>query len=253
MAAVGSPAWVARSNGSLTALDQVRFAAAAAAREVAVLAARLRATSARVLDVDRTPPDTPLAKQMTESATAVLPGPLLQHSLRTWLWGSMLAEIDSIEYDEELLYVAAMLHDIGLSEAHRGGACFAVHGAAEARALALAAGADDVFAREVFEAIAAHFNMSVPLSWGAESHLLNAGAYFDVVGRRFGEIAPGTVIDVLRRAPRTGFDDCIIAAMREERRLHPRSRAALLHRLGMERSIHRAAFPSLTGPSMEGT
>ncbi|MFB6722964.1 HD domain-containing protein [Kribbella sp. NPDC056345] len=250
MAAVGSPAWVARSNGSLSPLDQVRFAVTAAAREVAVLAARLRAPSARVLDVDRLPPDTPLATKMARSAAAVLPGPLLQHSIRTWLWGSMLAELDGIKYDEELLYVAAMLHDIGLSDAHRGGgdvACFAVHGATEARSLALAAGADQVFAREVFEAIAAHFNMSVPLSWGAESHLLNAGAYFDVVGRRLGEIAPATVIDVLRRAPRTGFDDCIIAAMREERRLHPRSRAALLHRLGMERSIRRAGFPLMDG------
>ncbi|GAA1674190.1 phosphohydrolase [Kribbella yunnanensis] len=243
MDAVGSPAWVARTDGALSAVDSVRFAVTAAAREIAVLVARLRAPSARSLDAGRTPPDTLLATRMT-SLAAELPGPLLQHSIRTWLWGSMLAELDGIQYDDELLYVAALLHDLGLGEAHRSGVCFAVHGAGQARTAVLEAGADDAFARKVFEAIAAHFNTSVPLSWGAEAHLLNGGAYLDVVGRRLGEIAPATVADVLRRAPRTGFDDCIVGAMREERRLHPRSRAALLHRLGMERSIRRAGFPS---------
>jgi putative nucleotidyltransferase with HDIG domain len=251
MAAVGSRAWVSRTQGALSPLDQVRIAVSAAAHEVSAVAARWRSNSGRILDPDRSPPDTRLAIDLAELATAALTAPLLQHSMRTWIWGAMLAEVDGIGYDEELLYVAAMLHDIGLSESHRppaGAACFAVHGAAEARSLARAAGADREFADAVADAIAAHFNVTVPLSWGAEAHLLNAGAYFDVVGRRLGAVAMSSVTGVLQRAPRTGLDDSIVAAMRQERRLRPRSRAALLHRLGMEGAIGRARFPSIPGP-----
>ncbi|HSV40602.1 MAG TPA: HD domain-containing protein [Nocardioidaceae bacterium] len=248
MAAVGSPAWVSRTRGAMSVRDQVGFALTAAAREVGGVAASLRKGSGRVVDSDRTPPDTRLAIGMAELSAAALPAPILRHSLRTWLWGSMLAEIDGIAYDEELLYVAAMLHDLGLAEAHRppeDAACFAVHGAAEARSLTLGAGADDDFADGVAAAIAAHFNVSVPLAWGAEAHLLHAGAHFDVVGRRLGEVAVSTVAEVLQKTPRTGFADCFVTAMREEARLRPRSRAALLQQLGMERSVRRAKFPAI--------
>jgi hypothetical protein len=247
MAAVGSPAWVATTRGALSGRDQVRFALAAAAREVRVMTAGLRGGDGRVLDSDRTAPDTRLAIGMAELAAGALPAPLLLHSTRTWLWGSMLAEIDGVQYDDELLYVAAMLHDLSLSEVHQppsDAACFAVHGGAEARVHVLAAGADADFARQVDDAIAAHFNVAVPLSWGAEAHLLHAGAHFDIVGHRLREVAPSTVIEVLERMPRTGLADCVAAAMREEVRLRPRSRAALLQRLGMERSARRAKLPS---------
>jgi len=249
MTAVGSPAWVARTNGSLSVREQLRFALAAAAREAAGLPAAMRSRRSigRVLDAARTPPDTRLARAMEEVAGAALPAPLLGHSLRTWIWGSMLAEIDGIAYDDEALYVAALLHDLGLAPGHRPGpeaGCFAVHGAAESRALVLDAGADADRARLIADAIAAHFNVSVPLAWGAEAHLLHGGAHVDVVGRRLGEIAPETVAQVLDRAPRTGFTTCFTEAMRAEAELRPSSRAGLLWRLGMERAIRRTRFPA---------
>lgn len=248
MAAVGSPAWTARTKGSLSLRDQLRFARAAVAREAAALpeVMRRRPKHHQLLDADRTPPDTRLARAMEQVSTSVLPAPLLGHSIRTWLWGGMLAEIDGIAYDDELLYVAALLHDIGLAPQHRPGPearCFAVHGAAEARGLLLDAGADADYARRVSDAIAAHFNVNVPLDWGAEAHLLHGGAHVDVVGRRLGEITPSTVIQVLEREPRTGFADCFTRAMRTEAELRPSSRAGLLWRLGMERAIRRTRFP----------
>lgn len=249
MAAAGSPAWVARTNGSLSVREQLRFALAAAAREAAALPAamRRRRSVGRVLDADQAPPDTRLARAIEEVAGAALPAPLLGHSLRTWIWGSMLAELDGIAYDDEALYVAALLHDLGLAPGHRpgpGAGCFAVHGAAEARALALEAAADSECARLIADAIAAHFNVSVPLSWGAEAHLLHGGAHVDVVGRRLPEIARETVVRVLDRAPRAGFTACFTEAMRAEAELRPSSRAGLLWRLGMEGAIRRTRFPA---------
>lgn len=181
-----------------------------------------------------------VAQRIDEYARTTLPDPLLQHSIRSWLWGCLLAELDRIEYDEERLYVAALLHDVGL--VHRPGpdaACFAVHGAGVARHVVIDAGGSDVFADEVANAIAAHFNVEVPLSWGPEAHLLHAGTHLDVVGLRISELARSTVADVHAWAPRDGFADHFVAAMREEAVHRPRSRAAVLWRLGMERAIHR--------------
>lgn len=247
MRAVGSRDWVARTGGTLGIRDQLRFTLAAVAREGAALPAAVRRRSAgQVLDADRIPPDTRLVREIEQFAVATLPAPLVGHSLRTWIWGGMLAEIDGIGYDDELLYVAALLHDLGLSPNHRPTpevGCFAVHGAVEARALVLDAGADAGFADRTADAIAAHFSVRVPLSWGPEAHLLHGGAHVDVVGRRLADIAPETVVGVLNRAPRTGFTDCFTDAMRAEADQRPRSRAGLLWRLGMERAIRRTRFP----------
>ncbi|HWD82064.1 MAG TPA: HD domain-containing protein [Kribbella sp.] len=233
---IGSPEWVARTGGALSAWDQVRFAAQAMRRELR----RGPRGHGAVFVADRVPPSSMVAQRIDQHVRNRLPDPLLQHSIRSWLWGCMLAELDRIEYDEERLYVAALLHDVGLVD--RPGpeaACFAVHGSRVAREVVVDAGGSDVFAGEVADAIAAHFNVEVPLSWGPEAHLLHAGTHLDVVGLRISEIARSTIAEVHAQAPRDGFMEHFLTAMREEA-LHRRtSRAAVLWRLGMERSIRR--------------
>ncbi|MFF0267100.1 HD domain-containing protein [Kribbella sp. NPDC004536] len=233
---IGSPEWVARTGGALSAWDQVRFAAQAVRRELR----RDPRGAGAVLAADRVPPSSMVAQRIDAYARSTLPDPLLQHSIRSWLWGCMLAEVDRIEYDEERLYVAALLHDVGLAD--RPGpeaACFAVHGSRVAHRVVIDAGGTDLFADAVADAIAAHFNVEVPLPWGPEAHLLHAGTHLDVVGLRITELARSTVADVHTRAPRDGFPDHFITAMREEAAHRRNSRAGVLWRLGMERAIHR--------------
>ncbi|TCC03951.1 HD domain-containing protein [Kribbella soli] len=238
MAAIGSPVWVAETNGALGLRDQVRFVAQAIVRELA-----LPRRGGAVLAADRTPPSTPVAQHVIDFARTVLPAPLLHHSMRSWLWACMLAELDRLEYDDERLYVAALLHDVALADPHRPGpdaACFAVHGATVARGVVIEAGGGAALADDVADAIAAHFNVAVPLSWGAEAHLLHAGTHLDVAGLRRLEIARSSVAEVHAQEPRDGFADHFLAVMREEGRLRKSSRAGLLWRLGMERSVRRA-------------
>ncbi len=238
MAGIGSPEWVAETKGALGLRDQVRFVAQAILRELA----RGRRGGA-VLAAERTPPSTPVAQHVTDFARTVLPAPLLHHSMRSWVWACMLAELDRLEYDGERLYVAALLHDVALADAHRPGpdaACFAVHGATVARGVVIEGGGGAAFADDVGDAIAAHFNVAVPLSWGVEAHLLHAGTHVDVVGLRRLEIARSSVDEVYAREPRAGFADHFLAVMREEGRLRKSSRAGLLWRLGMQRSVRRA-------------
>jgi hypothetical protein len=42
---------------------------------------------------------------------------LLNHCVRSYLWGTMYGTAHEIAFDDELYYVSALLHDIGLTEA----------------------------------------------------------------------------------------------------------------------------------------
>ncbi|WP_344241728.1 hypothetical protein [Kribbella hippodromi] len=117
--------------------------------------------------------------------------------------------------------------------------CFAVQGATIARQLVLDAGASRPYADTVADAIAAHFNITVPTSWGAEAHLLHAGTHLDAAGTRRSELAPSTVAEVHTRAPRTDFTTHFLTAMQQEATTHPTSRAAILWHLGMPRTLRR--------------
>jgi hypothetical protein len=249
VAEIGSKAWVASTRGTLTRPQRLRLALDAARAEVSgLLARRRRAPEVDLGTVaDRQPPDTALAREIGVLAADVLPAPWLQHSLRTWLWGELLGELDGIEYDAESFHVAALLHDLTLSPAYPTPAetgCFAVHGGDVARRLLTERGAPASQADLVGDAIAAHFNVRVPLSWGAEAHLLNAGAYLDIVGRRRPELPSAVVTEVLQRYPREGLEAAVFAAMAEEAKARPHSRPGVLWRLGMRGAVRRAGFPS---------
>ena len=74
---------------------------------------------------------------------------LLRHSLRTWAFGWLFGQLDVVVVDAETLYLACLLHDVGLTADYRipGGdagtacQCFAAHGAhvSEAKLLELVA------------------------------------------------------------------------------------------------------------------
>ncbi|WP_369028689.1 HD domain-containing protein, partial [Nocardia farcinica] len=88
-------------------------------------------------ELPEAPPDSKLTRQAVELAEAVYGGELHQHCLRCWYFGAAFAQLDGLRFDPEALYVAALLHDIGLTDRYRPAPdqspCFAVHGGAVAR------------------------------------------------------------------------------------------------------------------------
>ena len=59
-------------------------------------------------------PTTLVAELAAESAAAWCPRWLMEHNHRAYLWAAARGTDMGIAFDEELLYVAAMLHDFGL-------------------------------------------------------------------------------------------------------------------------------------------
>jgi hypothetical protein len=94
-------------------------AGGAAASISARVLARIRAEGAswalpkKVADVSL--PDTSVAMAAADLARAVSPPFLFNHCLRTFVFGSLLAERDHVAYDREMIFIAAALDDLGLT------------------------------------------------------------------------------------------------------------------------------------------
>jgi HD superfamily phosphodiesterase len=192
-------------------------------------------------------PDSRFAFRASEVCAQVAPLWLQHHCTRTFIWGSLLAMRKDLRYDAELLYVASMLHDLGLTASYWGkdatASCFGVEGAHAAKSLAAEAQWDERRQEALAEAISLHLNVAVAVKQGIEAHLLHAGAAYDVLGTSFREIAASARMLVVQRYPRLGFKDEMRVCLQRQSSLRPQSRVALLeHRFQFRRRIARAPF-----------
>ena len=158
-------------------------------------------------DVLAARPDSRLARDAEELVRVVAPPFLTNHSFRSHFFAVALAERDQIRFDEELLYVASLLHDIGLMEEFDTGRCFEEDGADAAVRLAAADGWPAERSEALAEAIRLHVAAKIALEDGAEGFLLWHSTGLDVTGHRHGELDGRTVEAVLRAYPRLDFKE----------------------------------------------
>ncbi len=191
-------------------------------------------------------PDTPMAQRAHDTCAAVSSQALYAHCCRSYLWGTLLADLDGVRYDAELFYVAALLHDLGLTSVAPSSAtepCFAISGARAARRIVGEAGWPGERADEVADIIGQHLNVVVAAPASPEAVLLRAATAFDVIGQRAFDVSPHDVALVLRQHPRAGFKKTFTQLMADEAQRHPETRAALLvGRLQLLGRIRRAPF-----------
>ena len=226
--------WGGRTGGRLSATEEAVLVLAAAG---ALVRERLpRSRSAVDLVVAEQPPDSLFARRCLATAQERTGRVLLQHCLRTWLWADLVAQLDDVQADPELLYAACLLHDLGLVPTGPSPlppdatdpACFAVEGAVEAHAIAVGSGYPR--ATELADAVALHLDVSVPMDLGAEAHLLHAGASMDSLAIGLARIPSGTRATVLARHPRDGLLTTLIPLLGEEAVRRPRSRVGVMQR-----------------------
>ncbi|WP_323099073.1 HD domain-containing protein [Intrasporangium sp. YIM S08009] len=177
------------------------------------------------------PPDSALTRRALDAATRVLPGTLLNHSRRTYVFGRALAEVDGLDVDAELLCAAALLHDVGLT-LPRGREDFTLVSARVARDVAEQVGLSTAGTDTLLTAITMHHSPRVPLEAGPVAHLLAAGAGVDVVGLRSWDL-PRTILEnAVGAHPREGFKASFTALWADEAARVPQGRAMLLRRYG---------------------
>lgn len=191
------------------------------------------------MNPDAPPPDTPAARAALEVATEHLTPALLYHSIRSWYWALGFGEVDGVgSLDDELLYVAALLHDIGLSwtfDSHH--VPFEHVGGALAAVLAAGAGWEEPRRHHLAAAIVVHMSdRPIPLG-GVEGALLDVATGLDISGSRADALPSAYVEAVLVRHPRMDLRAQFTASAEDQARRKPDSQAARLVRGGLARRL----------------
>ncbi len=161
-------------------------------------------------------PDTLAARGALELARHYQSPALTAHALRSWIWAEAFARLDGIaDVDHELLYVSAVLHDIGtvaefdnhtISYEHAGGHV----------GVALTAGAGWPAERRtrVLEVIVRHNWPRVDPAMDAEGYLLEIATGLDISGARPEALPESFRREVLAVYPRGAlaaeFGACVV-------------------------------------------
>ena len=159
---------------------------------------------------------------------------LLNHSVRSYLWGAALGVSAGLEFDAELLYVSALLHDLGLVEAfdnHR--LPFEEAGGHVARVFAAGAGWPPERGARAAEIIVRHMREPVEPADDAEGFLLQRATSLDISGRRVDSVPVELRAEVLERWPRLSLATEFSACFADQAARKPDSEAAAAVRSGI--------------------
>ncbi|MFJ2821975.1 HD domain-containing protein [Streptomyces toxytricini] len=131
-------------------------------------------------------PRTELAAQALHYAAEVEPEVIFRHSVRSYLFARALADHDGMragaDFDDELVFLSCVLHDLGLSEQGNGDQRFEVDGADLAARFLRARGTGEDAVTVVWDAIALHTSVGIASRKGPEVALAHAGITVDVLG-----------------------------------------------------------------------
>jgi hypothetical protein len=151
-------------------------------------------------------PDSELCQRATALVAELSPPFLFNHCARSFLFGDAIGKRDGLRYDRELLYLSAILHDLGLTDAYVGGdQRFEVEGADRARAFLVEHGLHEAKADVVWDAIALNTSFGIALRKGPEIALAHLGVSADFLGTRLADVSSETVAQIVREYPRPDF------------------------------------------------
>jgi hypothetical protein len=167
-------------------------------------------------------PDSALVREATDVIRSAEDDLLFDHSRRVFLFGALRGRRLGLQPNLELLYVAAMFHDLGLTARYRtSNLRFEVDGANAARDFLLQHGVDAADARKVWLGIALHTTPGVPQFLEPETALVIAGVETDVLGIGRDELPPDAVDAVTAAHPRPDFKKGILAAFNDGMKHRP--------------------------------
>lgn len=167
-------------------------------------------------------PDTPVCLAASELAQTVSEPFLFNHVCRTYAFGKLVGHAGEMKYDDEAFFVAAMLHDLGLTNkfantTHR----FEVAGAEAAKLFLSERGWSDSRIELVWDAIALHSTPDIPQMKRPEIALVQAGAGLDVGAIPLDAISPEVMEQVLTSWPRLGFKNAMLEAVAAAAKRNP--------------------------------
>jgi hypothetical protein len=159
-------------------------------------------------------PDSKLAREATELVHDTESTLLFNHSTRVYYFASLAGKRRGLKFDPELLYVAAMFHDMGLTPRYSSKSDrFEVDGANTARSFLRQHNIPQLESDTVWTAIALHTTPGIPQYMRPVVALLTNGVEMDVLGIAYSEFSDADRDAVVAAYPRTEhFKEDIIRA-----------------------------------------
>jgi hypothetical protein len=160
-------------------------------------------------------PESNIARQAEEFARSVSNDMLFNHVMRCYFFGELIALSEGVEVDHELMFLSAVLHDLGLTRVGQGSHRFEIEGANAARAFLLDKGTPNDRAWRVWDNIALH-TWDINLFRDDTSRLLERGIQYDVRGLKDMQLDPSDVEDLILQYPRLEFKRGFYELLRRE-------------------------------------
>ena len=162
------------------------------------------------------PPDTALARQAAELVHDCCEPHVAAHCERSFQFAALLARVENLDIDLEVLYIGTVLHDVGLSPRFPGPERFEMRGANAVRTMARDAGMPAARAESVWDVIALHASTAIAAHKSVETRIANRGISIDVRGAGVDSLPAGAVRAVLDKWPRRDFPSAFSQALVDE-------------------------------------
>lgn len=234
---IGSLSWMERTGGRLAWHDKLTLIAQGVQLRLQLAGKHREKARRRWREVsDILPPDSAAVREAFALAQDASPPYLLNHCLRAYFWARLL-DTDTRPFDDEAVFVALLLHDLGLTDRGRlkGEAphCFTVVGARAAEELAARHQWTDSRARLTANAITLHLNVMVGAEQGKEAQMVRAGSGADVAGLGLAVLERDQIAEVVSAYPRLALKSEMVGVLMTETHERPCCRTAFLcQRLG---------------------
>lgn len=245
MSELGTLSWIKRTGGRLAWHERLVLTAQAVRARAASAKEKRSGRKIRLLEVeDILPPDSAITREAIALSQDLSKPFLFNHCVRSYFWARLLDE-DPRSFDDEAVFTALLLHDLGLTELGGGaaqpGRCFTQIGAQKAYELARRHGWTDHRAVLTANAITLHLNVLIAGRHGKEARMVRAGSGADVAGLGLHVLQSDQVNAVVARIPRLSLKREMLATLTDEAQARPDSRIAFLcDRLHFGQMIERS-------------
>jgi len=154
---------------------------------------------------------------------------LHHHSVRSYLFGAAWAQARGLDFDQELFFVAAMLHDLALTPPFDSRTlAFEDAGGHLARVFTAGLGWPSERRDRTAQLIVLHMRDEVSPDVDVESRLLQVGTSADVSGTGLEAFDPSFTAALVRAYPRVGFARSFVQLLQDQAEHKPGCAAAAL-------------------------
>jgi hypothetical protein len=193
-------------------------------------------------------PDTEVARAAEQLMFDVSPAFLANHNVRSYLFARELAAAkglrSGVDYDDELVFLSCILHDLGATDYANTDQRFEVDGADAAATFLRTKGVSENRVAIVWQAIALHTSHGIAHKFGIEQAITQMGISLDIAGANKQLLAPDFADRVHQGWPRHDAAYALAEAIARQVEANPLKAPALTFPAHVHELIYQIAPPA---------